>query len=211
MYFPAESMIKYIKFKNSGLLPPAIFNDIPDMKMKKNSLFYAGGLGGPYNLTPILQAVKRLSEEMEISFTIFCREKEVYHIESWRKYPWLHIEHKNLQELDFTPQIGVNSSFSSYQSITRIVKVMDYVRLGIPAVISDSYENSRFIKEHNIGLIAKQGDAGSFYDLIKLLLTDKEQYNKLRSNVLKLRKAKEISWEFNARKVIRDLGINIEK
>jgi hypothetical protein len=206
-YFPSESSMNLLKFKRKEILPPGLFLDIPEMPLKKNVIFYAGGLKKPYNLEPVLQAVENLNKIKVIKFHIFCRKNDLRFIEKWSDKEWLKIEHKNLYDLNFRPHISVISSDDSYQAIARSVKMLDYIRLGSPIIISDAYENSKFLKEHNIGLIAKPNNAKSFYLQLKKYFTDDTLSENLHMNVKKLQKSKELKWTTRCEKVLSNLGV----
>ncbi len=205
-YFPSESSMKLLKFKRKEILPPGLFLDIPKLPLRKNTIFYAGGLKKPYNLEPVLLAVEKLNEIMNIEFHLFCRKNDLKFIKKWSDKKWLIIEHKNLYDLNFRPHICVISSDNSYQAIARSVKMLDYIRLGSPIIISDAYENSKFLKEHNIGIIAAPNDAESFYGELKKYFTDDSLQNQLQENVQNLQSSKELKWTTRCEKVLSDLG-----
>lgn len=204
LYFPAEGLRELINFKNKHLLPPAIDVNWKLKTIKENSIFYTGGLKGPYLIEPILMACDELSKEISLTLTIYCRENDRDALKKWESKKWINIEHKVIEELDFQPEIGVMSSNRKYQSLTRSVKLMDYIRMGMPVVISDSSANTKFLTKHKIGLVADSLDWKTFYVQIKKIISDKEVYNELKENVLKLRKSEEITWRARCKQILND-------
>ena len=205
-YFPSDSSKKLLNFRFKDILPPGLFLDIPDLPLKRNTVFYAGGLRKPYNLEPVLEAVDLLNKELKVKFNVFCREDSLPFISKWLDKEWLVVEHKSLYDLDYKPHIAVISSDNSYQAIARSVKMLDYIKLGSPIIISDAYENSKFLNEHEIGLVAEPDNSDSFYNQLKKFFTDDELSTRLRDKVMDLQKSPELNWSTRCEKVLEDLG-----
>jgi glycosyltransferase involved in cell wall biosynthesis len=88
--------------------------------------------------------------------------------------------------------------------------MLDYIKLGSPIIISDAYENSLFLKENEIGLIAEPNSKESFTAQIRNLLTDEELYAKLLNNVTQLKHSEKVSWKNRCETVLKDLGFEYE-
>lgn len=207
-YFPSVSSMKLLKMKRKDILPPGLYLDIPTLPIQRNTVFYAGGLRKPYNLTPVFEAVDKLNNELKVEFNLFCRFNDLSYISDWLDKEWLKVEHKSLYDLEYKPHIAIISSDSTYQAIARSVKMLDYIKLGTPILISDAYENSKFLIKHQIGLISDPDSSESFYQQLKKYFTDNELSERLENNVLKVQKSSELNWLTRCEKVLNDLDYN---
>jgi len=206
MYFPSEMLMGKFRFSNKKLLIPGISDFKHDLsKQKKNSIFYAGGIGQQYDIETFLKACKKLVEEIDISVTMFCREGEVYKISNWKNELWLSIQHKNFEELDFQPMIGVIPLRENvYSDLTFPVKLLDYVSINSVILASESKNLKNYIEEKNIGLIVKFGNVEDYYRKMKELLENEELYNKLKVNVMNLKKSDGVTWKARCKQIIDD-------
>jgi glycosyltransferase involved in cell wall biosynthesis len=213
MYFPSEILMRKFKFNNKKLLQPAIPNiDFELGRVKNNSMFYAGGIGQQYDIETFLTACKKLTNEKDISVTIFCREEEVNRISKWWNYSWLNIQHKNLEELDFQPMLGIiplRKHF--YSDLTFPVKLLDYVSINAVIIASDSTVTKEYIEKNKIGVVVKSGDSDDYYRKVKELLENEKYYNSLKENVVKLSNSEEVTWENRCQKVLDDFGFKHER
>ncbi len=213
MYFPSEMLMEKFRFSNKKLLIPGISDFKNNLgKQKKNSIFYAGGIGQQYDIETFLKACKKLVEEIDISVIMFCREGEVYKISNWKNEVWLSIQHKNLEELDSQPMIGVIPLRENrYSDLTFPVKLLDYVSINTVILASESENLKNYIEEKNIGLIVKFSDVDDYYRKMKKLLINEELYNRLKENVMNLKKSKNITWKARCKQIIDDFdNINNE-
>lgn len=215
MYFPSEMLMGKFRFKNKKLLQPAISDIMQDLgKQKKNSIFYAGGIGQIYDIETFLKACKKLAKEIDLSVTMFCRESEVYMISNWQKESWLSIQHKNLEELDYQPMICIiphKKHKYKYSNLCFPVKLLDYVSINSIILASESENLKNYIENNKIGLIVKSGDVDDYYRKMKELLENEKLYNRLKENVMNLKKSKNITWEARCKKIINDFdNINNE-
>lgn len=207
MYFPSKMLMEKIRFNNKKLLIPGISNFEHDLgRQKKNSIFYAGGIGQQYDIETFLKACKKLAEEINISVTMFCREDEVYKISNWKNKLWLSIQHKNLEELDFQPIVGIIPLRKHcYSDLAFPIKLMDYVSINAVILASDSTVTKEYIEKHKIGLVAKSEDIDDYYRKMKKLLINKELYNRLRENVMNLKKSEDVTWKARCKQIIDDV------
>ncbi len=206
MYFPSEMLMGKFRFSNKKLLIPGISDFKNNLgKQKKNSIFYAGGIGQQYDIETFLKACKKLVEEIDISVTMFCRESEVYMVSDWQKESWLSVQHKNLEELDFQPMIGViPHKKHRYSNLCFPVKLLDYVSINAVILASESENLKNYIEEKNIGLIVKFGDVDDYYRKMKELLENEELYNELKENVMDLKKSDDVTWKARCKQIIND-------
>jgi len=213
MYFPSEILMNKFKFNNKKLLIPGISDFKNNLgKQKKNSIFYAGGIGQQYDIETFLKACKKLAEEIDISVTIFCRESEVYLINNWRKESWLSIQHKNLEELDFQPMIGIIPLVKHhYSDLAFPVKLLDYLSINVVILASNSLTTKKYIENKKIGIIVKSENVDDYYRKIKELFEDEELYNRLKENVKNLGKKNEVSWQQRCETIFNDLREKNEK
>ncbi len=207
MYFPSEMLMGKFRFSNKKLLTPGISDFKYNLgKQKKNSIFYAGGIGQQYDIDTFLKACKKLTKEIDLCVTIFCREDEVYRINKWQNKSWLSIQHKNLEELNFQPMIGVIPlRENKYSDLTFPVKLLDYVSINSVIVASESENLKNYIEEKNIGLITKFGDVEDYYRKMRELLENEELFNLLKKNIIQLGNSNKITWENKCQKVLKDL------
>lgn len=213
MYFPSKMLMNKFSFKNRKLLLPGMPSVKKNLGLTKNhSIFYAGGIGQQYDLDSFLQACKRLSIEINLSVTIFCRKNEANMIDKWVKEDWLSIQHKNLEELDFQPQIGIIPlKKNDYSDLAFPVKLFDYISINAVLIASDATTMKTFIEDKDIGLIVKSENIQSYYNQLKLLLTDKKLYSDLKKNVLQLQKSEDISWKNRCQIILNDFGYKYDK
>jgi len=213
MYFPSEMLMEKFRFSNKKLLIPGISEFKNNLgKQKKNSIFYAGGIGQQYDIETFLQACKKLAKEIDISVTMFCREAEVYMISNWQKENWLSIQHKNLEELDFQPMIGViPHKKHRYSNLCFPVKLLDYVSINAVILASESENLKNYIEEKGIGLIVRSGDVDDYYKKLKELLENEKLYNRLKENVMNLKKSTTVNWQARCKQISDDFkNINCE-
>ena len=210
MYFPAIAMMNYVDFKNKDTLPPGISNKIDSNTLvRSNSIFYAGGLKAAYDMIPFLNGCKMLTEEIDISVTIFCRENERDFLKDWENLDWLEIYNRSLDELDFSPMIGVVPLRNPHSNMTIALKFMDYISIGLPVIVSGSKATELIVKEEKIGLTAETGNSESYFSALKKILLNKELYKEFKENVLRMRSDSKNSWAKRCEKVLHDFGIDI--
>lgn len=208
MYFPSQMLMEKFNFNNKKLLLPAMLDIKQNLTLAKtNSIFYAGGIGQQYDIETFLMACDKLFSEQYFEVIMYCRENEIYRISKWLNKSWLKIEHKNLEELDFQPTIGIIPlKKHAYSDLAFPVKLLDYVGINCVILASDSTTLKQFIEEKKIGLIVEAENIQSYFEQIRLLLTDTNLYTHLKTNVLKLQKSQEITWKARCQKVLDDFG-----
>lgn len=206
-FYPSERFGRVMKIKGE-LLPPALpILDDNCLKFKENTIFYVGGVGKVYDLDSFLLACKKLKEERDITVNIFCRKTDVYKLDKWRKSEWLSIEHKNIRQLDYKPQIAVIPlAKTRYADLAYPVKLLDYLALKIPIIATNNATLNEVIIKNKIGLIVKSGAVKEYYSQIKRLLDDRQLYNQIILEMEKANKSEQFSWMSRCKKVISELG-----
>lgn len=71
-------------------------------------------------------------------------------------------------------------------------KLFEYLHAGLPLVVSDAAEISRFVRDHGIGEVFRTGDAASFADAVAKVLVDPSAY-RLGSERAEL--VRQFSWQ----------------
>lgn len=209
IYVPSEIMAQKLSLSNYKVLSPGFSSSIKLGKIKQNSIFYAGGTGPQYDTECFLSACEKLSKEIDISVTFYCRKNEIGKISKWQTESWLMIHHKDLEQLDFQPQIAVIPlSNSEYGNLAFPVKLMDYISINTPILSSNSYVIEKFISKHNIGLIVNSGDVDDYFKKMKKMLEDQKLYKELLINVYKMQQNPEITWEYKCKKILKDFKID---
>ena len=208
LYFPSVGLADFFRFDDKRILSPATFINENKLNLPpQKTLFYTGGIGQQYDITTFLMACDKLSSEIDFEVVMYCRESEIYRIYSWLSKSWLKIEHKNLEELDFQPTLGIIPlKKNAYSDLSFSVKLLDYVGLGSVILASDSSVIKEYIQKHRIGIIVNSGDVESYYCKIKEILSNEDLYEKLLANVEQLRNSEEITWENRCQKILDDFG-----
>ncbi|MBT4333079.1 MAG: hypothetical protein HOD64_07365 [Candidatus Cloacimonetes bacterium] len=207
IYVPSELMAQKLSLENYKILPPGFSSSIELGRVKQNSIFYAGGTGPQYDIECFLLVCEKLSKELDISVTFFCRKNEIKKIDKWQSESWFNIHHKDLEQLDFQPQIAVIPlTNSEYGNLAFPVKLIDYVSINTPMIVSNSTVTKNFVNRHEIGLVADSGNMEDYYTKTKIILENRELYTELLSNVYDLQKNPEITWEYKCKQIIKDLS-----
>jgi glycosyltransferase involved in cell wall biosynthesis len=79
-------------------------------------------------------------------------------------------------------------------------KLFDYIHAGIPVLASNLVEIRKIIEEYDIGCIAESHDPEKIAEKITFMLSDKENTNNWKTNLL--RAAAELNWNNEEKKLI---------
>jgi len=207
MYFPSEIMMKKFFFKFKDILQPGVTIRNNKLKETENFLiFYAGGIGQQYDIQTFLNACKKIYLlKKNIRVLIYCRFREVDNIKKWENEKWISIQHKNLEELDIQPNLGIIPLKNiKYSEIVFPVKLLDYISLGLPIISSDALTLKNYIEKKNIGFVVKSESIEGYYNKILTMIEDKKKYNHFKKNVKEMKQSKEITWLTKCNKILND-------
>lgn len=187
--------------KKNFIVPQTVTLINSYQKKKKNSLVYAGAIGGSVNFDFLLQALVRLKKE-KIPYIL-----DIYGHENDKGNLRLKIKECNLEENIFLkgphdlveltqkiiPQymIGLSPYRTKgdplapdylFATQTLTAKIVDYIAAGLPVIATKINTAFDQIESKRFGMLAN--DSKDWYYAIKVLLADKKLYDEFRLNAL---------------------------
>ncbi len=205
-YFPSEGLGNLFRMKNRRVLRPGIDHIVSGLTERSKTIFYAGGVTGQYDMDTFLVACEGLRSKYDIKVLVYCRSYSRENVKKWLSKDWIKVEHKTLEQLNFKPLCGIIPlKRNKHTEVAFAVKLLDYVKLGVPIVASDTTTIKDYILEKGIGVICKAENVKSYIEQIEMLLTNPKLHGKLSKNVEKLQEDPEIYWDSICERIMRDL------
>ncbi len=202
-----DSIIKVLDPKNLNrqknfIVPQTVTLINSNQKKKKNSLVYAGAIGGSVNFDFLLQALVQLKKEkIPYILDIYGHENDNGHLRlkikeySLEKNVFLKGPHDLVeltQHIIPTYMIGLSPYRTKgdplapdylFATQTLTAKIVDYIAAGLPVIATKINTAFDQIESKRFGMLAN--DSKDWYYAIKMLLADKNLYAEFRGNALR--------------------------
>lgn len=154
LFFPSQSLAAYFSCSRQEILPPAarLGHFIQSTRQPLRYVLYAGVLN-PENGWPLLQQAmeKVYATDQHIRLLLLTASA----LEN--ADPWVELRTGILEDLHADlPEIAcaiVPRPLTVYNHLAMPVKLMDYLSLGLPVVVTACREMSDFVKREGVGLV----------------------------------------------------------
>lgn len=200
-YYPTASARNVLRDKKGKLLPPGCNIGYP-VRFNSSSrlILYAGYLNRSYGEDLIIEICKILKKErLPVKIGVVFRGK----IDVINRSD-LPIEKIGDTLEDFTGSalLGIIPRIvNKYNDIAFPVKLMDYVQMGLPVIVTKCLEISDFVKKNKIGYSHNEKPE-EWIKRIKYLLKYPQKAEELHYNVIKTKYRN--GWETRANTIIKD-------
>ncbi len=170
------------------------------------NIFYVGGIGTLYDITPILEAT---SKKEYIKLTICCRKEEwEKYKEKYNKYlnSRISIVHASSKELaKYYKEADICSLYfpeEEYRNFVLPIKLFEYLSYVTPIIVTKGTQAAKFIVENDIGweIPYKQEELERTLDTIH---NNKELLKEKHQNMISV--LSKNTWEERAKQVEKDL------
>ena len=212
LYLPSERMKKYVDIPITyRALPPGCqdmraFGGKQGEKGKGLNLFYVGGVGKLYNLTKLLQVVKKLEF---VKLVICCRQDE-WRIRKKEYDSYLNeritVVHESGDELEqYYDNADICSLFfesEEYRSFAMPIKLFEYLGHQKPIIATRETAAGEFVYENEVGWSIEY-DTTSLEDLLNKLHKNPEKLEKMKKNIGNV--LEKNTWKCRAVQVEKDL------
>lgn len=212
LYLPSERMKKYVDIPITyRALPPGcqdirVFGEKHEEKRKELNLFYVGGVGKIYDLTKLLQVVKKLEF---VKLVICCRQDE-WRIRKKEYDSYLNeritVVHKSGNELEqYYDNADICSLFfesEEYRSFAMPIKLFEYLGHQKPIIATRETAAGDFVFENEVGWSIEY-DATSLEELLNKLHENPEELEKMKKNIDDV--LEKNTWKCRAAQVEKDL------
>lgn len=215
LFFPSSSFADTFDTRISKvILPPGGENRVDterDLSQPVRAI-YVGGITYRYGFDLLLRCFGLINQSRQAVLELVCRKQELdtasNDIRRLLDSPWLNIHHisgEALEALYGTVHIGVVPiRRDAYNDMAMPVKLFEYLSFGLPVVVTDCPEMSRFVKKNGCGLVCKD-DAQSLAKSIRLLISDRDLYKRLSRSAMRTILQDNL-WEDRARTVVHVLS-----
>lgn len=154
LFFPTQSLASYFSYTRAEILPPAarLGYLAQGTEQPLRYILYAGFLNDE-NGWPLLQQVmdKIYTTEPHIRLLLLTAS----HIEN--THPWMEIRRGTLEEIrSDLPAIAcavIPRLLTEYNHLSMPIKLMDYLSLGLPVVVTACREMSALVQREGLGLV----------------------------------------------------------
>jgi glycosyltransferase involved in cell wall biosynthesis len=206
VYFPSELMSQLYKYKNVGVLPPAIkdYHDYPHENT--NTSIYVGALSDLYGFDVLLDSFKLLNQLGNYPLILVCRKAEYaarkHELEG---YTWLEVHHASgdaLAPLYQRASIGLLPRKGAYNEFAVPVKLYEYLANGLPVISTHAQEMTKILTENNVGL-STECNAQSYAEEIKYVFDHSVVLKGMQESIGTFI-ANGNTWKDRAQKVIDD-------
>ena len=189
VYFPTKSMGDLFKDVNKDILPPGCeIQDISSKNSQNINLVYVGGMSEQYGGPLLLEALKKVNQEIKVNLHIVCREEDWKNFKEYSKEDWLNVYHTSgsgLKEIYDKANIAIiPRKVDFYMDFAMPVKLFEYISYGLPIISTQCKEVANFVNDNEIGIVCED-NVDSIYSALKNINID--DINKLSANVEKVR------------------------
>ncbi len=176
-FYPSWSLAKSFDFPNQAILPPAArLGYLPlSPSESPNLVLYAGNFSSENGGDLIFESMARLVGLIPGVRLLALSRSEIP--PKWKNAPWILRIDGTLDDLiPYLDRIAfgvVPRPLNPYNHLSMPVKLMDYLSLGLPVVVTNCHEMANFVSQQNLGLVAPDQEI-PFTNVMKQLFTQSQ-------------------------------------
>lgn len=206
VYFPSELMSQLFKYKNAGVLPPAIKEYHDYVHENSKTAIYVGAVSDLYGFDVLLESYKILNQLGDYKLILVCRKAEY----ASRKceldgLSWLEVHHVSgdaLTPLYQRASIGLLPRKGEYNEFAVPVKLYEYLANGLPVISTHAHEMTKILSDNRVGL-STECNAQSYAEGIKYVFDNPRVLKEMQESIGTFI-SNGNTWKDRAKKVIDD-------
>lgn len=211
VYFPTDSAANMFNYTNKKTLPPAGIARFNKFKKYNHTGIYVGGIIGPYDIKPLLEAYNNLHmNDDSYRLELVCRKSEWDNFNSaFKNASWLSVHH--LSGEDIVPLYEKSSiafvmpdKSNKYNDLAISVKLFEYISYGLPVIAVNTISLKSIITKYNLGISVNPNHI-DLINAIHTILRSQDIYKEYRTKVCDSL-IKYHLWSHRVDTIIKDLG-----
>ncbi len=176
LYYPSNELGRVVSAgRPYRTLPPGGSPGLPITPLPDAPrVLYVGGISRRYGTDLLLEAMDRVVAALpDARCTIVGRPAELPFIESWRGRTWLDVQQATADQL---PPLLAQSTVcvvplrrEPYNNLAIAVKLLEYMSVARPIIVTDCDAQAAFVREHGCGLVVPDAVEGLADGLLRVL------------------------------------------